>query len=127
MPESLHTDLRNCGSNNHHFFCDIKQWFLRQLVGINVNPYEDDPNELVIEPHFASALNFAEGSYDAPNGSITVKWEKDGENVLLSVKTVGDIKFRIVLDEGYAFANSRRAFLEKAADMEKEVILKTVL
>ena len=127
MPESLHTDLRNCGSNNHHFFCDIKQWFLRQLVGINVNPYEDDPNELVIKPHFASALNFAEGSYDAPNGSITVKWEKDGENVLLSVKTVGDIKFRIVLDEGYAFANSRRAFLEKAADMEKEVILKTVL
>ncbi len=127
MPECFMQDLWDCGSHNHHFFCDIKQWFLRALVGINVNPYEDDPNEIVLHPHFASALDFASGSYDAPGGKIAVKWERSGEHILLSVKKAKNIKVRICLDHGYAFADSRLAYLEKAGELDRILIRKQTL
>lgn len=125
MPECPKADLWDCSSYNHHFFCDIKQWFIRQLVGINVNPYTDDPNELVIKPHFVSALTFAEATYNAPNGSIAVKWEKNGEEILLSVKPQGDIKFCIQLDNGYTFQKTATAYIRQGQkkELEKEVIL----
>lgn len=127
MPECFMPDLWDCGSYNHHFFCDIKQWFLRQLAGIHVNPNEDDPNELLIKPHFASALDFAEGSYDIPAGSVFVKWERIEGNILLFVKSKGDIKFRIHLENGYAFENSRLAYYEQNQNLDHAVIVKRVL
>ncbi len=127
MPERFMPDLWDCGSYNHHFFCDIKHWFLRALVGININPYEDDPNEIVLRPHFISALDFASGSYEAPGGSIAVKWEKFGEDILLSVKTTGNIKICIRLEDGYAFADSRLAYCEQGENLEQAVIVRRTL
>ena len=78
MPESLGNDYSNDSNQslNHHFFCDIKHWFLRTILGLNVNPNLDNPDFVAIKPHFIDGLDFAEGSYNTPNGKISVKWQR---------------------------------------------------
>ena len=127
MPECFMTDIHQCGSYNHHFFCDIKQWFLRQLGGINVNPDEDDPNMIFLKPHFASELDFVNAEYEAPGGKISVSWKRNGEQILLSVKKQGDIHFRIRLEGGYAFADTKLRYDERDNEMENRVVIQTVL
>lgn len=110
MPECFSLDLWDCGSNNHHFFCDIKHWFIRQLAGINVNPLGIDPNEILIKPHFASALTEVTASYDAPNGSIEVKWKREGDIINLSVRTKGDVTYHIRVDNGYVLREAKTPY-----------------
>ncbi len=127
MPENIIGELAITCSFNHHFFCDIKQWFIRQLVGINVNPTQKDPNDIVIKPHFIAALDHAKGSYDAPNGSIAVEWKKDGDKILFSVNTSGHIKYRILLENGYAFERSNVTYTMPKEQPIQEVIVKKTL
>ncbi len=103
LPEAFVADLEHCGSQNHHFLGDTNHWFMRHVVGINVNPTGDDANNIVIKPNFINDLTFAEGSYEAPAGKIFVRWERDGENVNISVKCDEGIKCEIRLPSGYMF------------------------
>ncbi len=99
------------GSLNHHFFGDINQWFMRSILGINVNPFENDPNNILIRPHFIEGLDYAEGTYDAPGGKLYVKWVREGETIKLTVKPEGQVKCNIRLDNGYVFEYDQAAFI----------------
>ncbi len=120
-PEEYH------GSLNHHFFGDVKLWYLREVCGIKVNPFGDDPDEIVIKPHFLAALSYAKGSYEARSGKISVEWKRDGDKVLLSVHTEGDLHVRAELCDGYVFAREYRTYPNDAAHlMDAVCIRKTV-
>lgn len=77
----------NPGSHNHHFMSDVSAWYIKTVAGINVNPHCDDPDRIVINPHFIKALESAKGSYENKNGSVAVSWaRKDGKiNVDINV------------------------------------------
>lgn len=100
------------GSLNHHFFGDIKHWFLRQICGINVNPHLDNPNEVVVHPHFAEKLSYAEGTYDAPNGRVHVKWTRAGDSIILTATAEGSVKLSVRLDDGYRFDGMNKSYAE---------------
>lgn len=94
-------------SHNHHFLGDINQFFLRRVVGINPNPSECDPNEVLIRPHFISSLDFAEGWHETPAGKVFVRYEKTDENAYsLTVKADEGVRVRTVLRDGFVFADS---------------------
>ncbi len=103
LPEMLAREVKDCESLNHHFFGDINHWFLRHIVGLNVNPAENNPNKILVKPHFISELDFARGSYSAPLGKVSISWERDGKSIKLSVTADKDIVCDIELPRGYRF------------------------
>lgn len=128
MPELLGDDYSKDanGSLNHHFFCDIKHWFLRTILGLNVNPYYDNPDYVEIKPHFIQSLDFAEGSYCTPNGRIDVKWHRENGNIRLNVKAEGDAKFIVNLPNGYIFEDTLMSMERKPSAVDKTVIQKVI-
>lgn len=105
LPEIFRREISDCCSLNHHFFGDINHWFIRHVLGINVNPYGNNPNRIIIRPKFIASLDFAEGEYDAPAGKVYVRWERDGENINITVKCDNDLNVNVEteLPEGYTF------------------------
>lgn len=110
------------GSLNHHFFGDIKHWFMRQICGINVNPHGDNPNEVLVYPHFVEGLSHAEATYDAPAGKVTVSWKRDGDKIILSAYADEGVKISVKLENGYCFEGTARCYFENAGVREKGVL-----
>ncbi len=126
LPEKFVPKVNDMASLNHHFFGDINHWFIRTVLGINVNPDENDPNRIIVKPHFIKGLESAEGEYDAPAGKVTVKWTRVDENsVDIDVQFPEGVRGTIILPDGYMYgegkgnirsyeANSCRNFAEKS-------------
>ena len=104
------------GSENHHFWGDINHWFLRQLVGINVNPGEDNPNRILVRPNFVEALDHAKGSYDAVGGTVRVAWNRteDSDDIQLKVEADEGLTCDLELPAGFYFKDSGRTYLSGA-------------
>jgi len=92
-------------SMNHHFWGDISAWFIKAIAGIRVNPGECDVNELAICPHFINALESASAYHIAPAGKISASWERNGENIILSLDIPSDMRATACLSDGYTFEN----------------------
>lgn len=85
------------GSYNHHMFGDIKAWFISYVAGINVNPERNDPNRILVKPHFIASLDYAKASYRAPAGKIFVSWKRNGKTVELRLCRSPGIRADVVL------------------------------
>ncbi len=96
---------RKPNSRNHHFFCDYIAWFLQNLVGINVNPYENNAAEIRLAPKFIDALDHAEGDYDSIGGKVSVHWEREGEDIIYSFEIPAGVKAELVLPDGWKLDN----------------------
>ncbi len=90
-------------SRNHHFWGDISSWFMQYLAGIRLNPTGKDVNRVNIAPCFVESLDHAEGFHDAPAGRIYVAWEREGEEIRLTVDVPEEMTGKILLEPGYAF------------------------
>lgn len=89
-------------SPNHHFWGDISAWFIKCIAGIHYNPTAKNLNFTLIAPHFIETLQNASGFYESPRGKISVSWERDGEEVVLSVKAPSSMDIKLSL-ENYIF------------------------
>ncbi|MBE6612725.1 MAG: hypothetical protein E7632_09560, partial [Ruminococcaceae bacterium] len=92
-------------SRNHHFFGDIISWFMKHLVGINLNPYEKSVNDVKFAPKFIDALDHAEGSHIAPAGKISAEWHREGEAILYTAVVPAGMNAEIVLEPGLQFVD----------------------
>lgn len=128
IPEHMGYDYSNDtnGSLNHHFFGDIKHWFLRTIIGFNVNPNFDNPEYVVIKPNFIHNLNYAEGAYNTPKGKISVKWQRENGNIHMKVKAEGNAKFIVNLPNGYVFEENLIAYERKSNYIDKIIIQKII-
>lgn len=90
-------------SRNHHFFCDYISWFMKNLIGLNVNPYRRNPNEFLLAPKFIAALDHAEATYNAPAGEVRISWKRDDDEILYSVTLPEGAKAEIALEAGWQF------------------------
>lgn len=105
-------------SLNHHFYGDINHWFVRQIVGLNVNPYDRNSNEVIIHPHFVEKVNHASFTYKLQAGKISVRWIRDGEEIKLTVHADPGITGQIRLDDGYRCNPSWYSYAKLQSDME---------
>ncbi|MFA5562262.1 MAG: family 78 glycoside hydrolase catalytic domain [Eubacteriales bacterium] len=92
-------------SLNHHFFGDISSWMIKQVAGIQLNPYRQGVNQLLVAPHFLSRLTFAEATHTAPLGQISVRWERTAGAVSVTVSLPAGMTGSLQLPPGYAFAD----------------------
>ena len=100
-----------CGASlNHHFWGEYSAWFMRVILGINVNPKATDPKNVDIAPKFLEKLEHAEGYYDTVCGKLSVSWKRDGDAVILNVTVPEGIYGTIKLPFGWRFENTDHAF-----------------
>lgn len=101
--ESFKLESEYPDSRNHHFFCDYISWFMKNLVGINVNPYEDDAARIRFAPKFIDALDSACGDHASVGGIVSAAWVREGEDILYTVEVPSNVKADIVLEPGKKF------------------------
>lgn len=94
-------------SLNHHFWGDISSWYMKTILGIRVNPFEEDVNNINVEPKFIEALDFAEGWYDTVSGKLSVKWERVGGDVKLTITCPEGVYGNIKLPFGFKSTNDK--------------------
>ena len=99
--EDFRLDEAAPNSRNHHFFGDIISWFMKNLVGINVNPHECDANELRFAPKFISSLDNAAGTYDAPAGRVEAEWKRDSDGIVYTVSLPDGARGELVAEAGW--------------------------
>ena len=123
LPESIDAKYTgNSGSHNHHFFGDIKHWFIKTIAGINVNPDGNDPNYIVVKPHFIKSLDFAESTYNTPNGKISVKWQRENGKINLKINTEGEARFIVQLPNGFVFEDLLKSWIRSKDNVDSNVI-----
>lgn len=103
--EIITHDPPNGFSHNHHFFGDFSAWFIKNLAGIIPNPNADDVNSVLISPAFVQRLKYADGWYNTPKGKVSVRWDRDGENIELNISVPEGLNGTIKLRDGYKFAD----------------------
>ena len=99
--ENFHPD--NVSSMNHHFWGDISAWFIKCVVGIQLNPDGNNANTLKIKPAFVEALDHATAFHETPAGKITVSWKREGKEILLDVKIPKDIRATVEIGPRFCF------------------------
>ena len=72
-------------SQNHHFYGDIIHLFIEKLAGLHINPCMKDIHHVRISPLIPERISFAQASYSFGAESVFVRWEKDGDQILISV------------------------------------------
>ena len=108
--ESFHPLEIYGASENHHFLGDVIQWFMRYPGGINVI----NSKNVKIKPCFVKKLNHAKAYHILPDGEVSVKWERDGDAIILSVCCPESVKCDIELDSGYIFENEKKSYINGA-------------
>ncbi len=104
--ESFFEEERN--SLNHHFFGDISNFFIKRIAGLEINPYRRNANEFIIRPYFIERLTFAEAHYDMPTGRVSVRWERDGDNIVIDLTAPENANGKIILPKGYEMVHERK-------------------
>lgn len=116
-------------SLNHHFFGDISNFFIKRIAGLEINPLKRDVNEYHVHPYFVESLDFAKAHYDTVAGRVEVKWERDGEDIILYISAPETSKGKIILPKGYEFISEKRS-LDRIhvtpVKMDKYIIRKVV-
>jgi alpha-L-rhamnosidase len=118
------------GSRNHHCWGDISHFFIRHLAGIDYRFNRCNDDDLVISPKFASTLDFAEGYHITPEGVVRVRWQRDGEKILLNVTVPGGLSGRVVLSDGWTFscgntykhAETGEYIVEKSIELRPDIV-----
>lgn len=105
FPEIIQRNYKSePGSLNHHYFGDISNWFISKVAGIHVNDSMQGPHCIDIQPNFIHALDWAQAEYQAPGGTVYVKWSKTPEaKVQLDIRMPAEIIGKLILPNGYAF------------------------
>lgn len=96
-------------SLNHMFWGDISAFFIKRIAGLQFNPTGTDVAAVTVSPSFLSALEFAEAYYDAPGGRIAVRWEWNGNGVLLSLTLPETTTATLLLKDGWQLENGKNA------------------
>ncbi len=78
-------DSNRSRSHCHPMFGAPVAYFFEYLLGIKQSEDSSGYSELVISPQAVSKFNRMSGSMDIPNGTVSVKYERDGGNVKFNI------------------------------------------
>lgn len=78
-------------SRNHHMYSDFMSWLVKTVLGIHHDKINGNAPEFTLSPYYFEQLTYANGSYAADNGKLSVSWKKSDKQVVLRVNVEGDI------------------------------------
>lgn len=106
MPEDFQMEGKRIDSLNHHFMCDISNWFISRVAGLRYNPGGRNFKELIFEPAFIEKLNFAESFYDSIFGKITVRWNRNGDEITAEASFPKGMELTFKAPKGFEIVSS---------------------
>ncbi len=65
----------NTFSHNHPMFGSVSEWFTKWLAGIQPHPEAVGFDRILIRPHLAPEVDWAEAVYNSVRGEIAVRWD----------------------------------------------------
>jgi alpha-L-rhamnosidase len=92
-------DANPNSSHNHMMLGHGELWFWQGLGGIRMDLSQQGPQRLVIDPAFVRQVDCCEVTHASALGDVEVRWERDGNDVRLSVTIPVDA---IVCGKAYA-------------------------
>lgn len=72
-------------SFNHPMFAAYDGFLYNYLAGIRTEECRGGFEKIVIEPCFVPSLSFVSASLDTVRGTVSVRWERKGEEIVLRV------------------------------------------
>jgi alpha-L-rhamnosidase len=88
------------GSHNHAMFASVCHWFYRSLAGIRPDPKCPGFKHILIQPHAAGELSFAEARYQSIHGEILSSWKAESGRFDLTVTIPPNCAATVVLPTG---------------------------
>lgn len=88
-------------SLNHHFWGHVSAWFIKNILGIRVNPDETNPKNINIKPAFISEIDNAKGYYDTVCGKLCVEWVRENGKINLCIDCPDGICGKLILPAGF--------------------------
>ena len=87
---TLWENWNGVGSQNHHMYADVLNWTYRNVLGLKNSSIAY--KQCIVEPFFYSENCNAEGKTETPYGAISLKWERNGNDVLLELAAPNEIE-----------------------------------
>ena len=97
------------GSRNHHFWGDISALMIEYFAGIRVNPNLKNAGDIDIRPVFSTDMQHARAYYESVSGRVEVKWQREGENVVLDLTYPAGAYGFVVAPRGYTVNQKEKA------------------
>ncbi|MGF6823791.1 alpha-L-rhamnosidase [Microbacterium sp. ZKA21] len=89
-------------SFNHYALGAIADWLHRSLAGLA--PAEPGYARLHIEPHPLPGFDFAEAEHITPYGRARVRWDREGDGIVVQVGVPANTEADVVLPDGQRHA-----------------------
>jgi len=84
-------------SFNHYAYGAIGDWMYRVSAGIETR--EPGYKHLIIQPHPTEKLTYSKASFESPHGTVVSGWERNGSNVIISIKIPANATATIIIPE----------------------------
>ena len=85
-------------SFNHYAYGAIGEWMYRRMAGIDVDEEAPGFQRAIIWPRPGGNLSFVEGKYKSIYGTVSVRWEAEEKNIVLTVRIPANTRAVIRLD-----------------------------
>ena len=101
---------RDCSpdSHNHHFWGDVSGWMFEALAGIQVNPHEREPGEVLLLPRIIDALEHVSAFHTLPQGRLSSAWKRVGDQVEWTVEIPEGCYGMLQLEAAWQFDDGTR-------------------
>jgi alpha-L-rhamnosidase len=96
-PEYWSVDVE---SKIHTSYTGVASWFVKSLCGIQPDKENPGYKSFIIRPAIVAEVNFAEASVESPYGTISSRWERNGNQVNLSVTVPPNSKATVYIPSG---------------------------
>ncbi|MCS3800844.1 glycoside hydrolase family 78 protein [Niastella sp. OAS944] len=96
--ENWPIDAKSDISLNHIMFGEIGAWLYKALGGIKPDPAKPGFKNILLQPHFVSALNHCETTHQSPYGTIVSSWKRIGKKILYTVVVPANSTATLTLD-----------------------------
>lgn len=106
-------------SFNHYAYGAVGEWLYRVAAGIEIDEAQPGYKNIIIAPHIGGDLDYVKASYESIYGTIVTGWNKNENQVELSVcipaNTTAAIKLidgiHIIDSDGISFTKDQDGFL----------------
>ncbi len=102
-------ERRRMVSLNHHFQCDVEQWYMKYPGGLRVENYR----QISVKPVFLKEISSATVTHQLPDGTVQVAWKREGEEISLEIQCPKEVYCHVEVDDAYKLTELGNPYFEK--------------
>ena len=93
-------DANPRASQDHFMLGGAEEWFYRGLAGIDFDMSRKKDERITIRPALVDGLDSAKGSYNSVLGWVNTEWQRDEDDIRVTVNVPANATATVVLPGG---------------------------